>query len=121
MRILLLTFILLFSSYSVASSFSCTAEVFESFDDGTSRHEKVPLNVESENSAHISLSADLDGRGFTLSGNKNEGPYFASITQEPDYTKGSLTTADFSKEGRLQISTVQGRLVHKLECFKSDK
>lgn len=118
MRLLTLLTLSLIVSTAHAQSISCTAQVFESFPDGTTRQEKKPLVVETENPVHISLTADLDGRGFTLSGNKKDGPYFASITEEPDYTKGSLTTAEFSKEGRLQISTVDGRLVHKLECFR---
>lgn len=119
MRLLLLLSTFLVFQTSLAANIECTAQVFETLSDGTVRNEKVPLKIETENSAHLSLSADLDGRGFTFSGNKNEGPYFISITQEPDYTKGSLTTAEFSKEGRLQISTVDGQLVHKLECFRS--
>ncbi|WPU65911.1 hypothetical protein [Peredibacter starrii] len=107
-------------STAQAQSISCTAQVFESFPDGSTRQERKELTVETENPVHISLSTDLDGRGFTLSGNKEYGPYFISITEEPDYTKGSLSTAEFSKDGRLQISIVDGRLVHKLECFKKN-
>lgn len=62
-----------------------------------------------------------------MRGTKN-GPYLVTclhngvtaegFTDEPDYTKGSLTTASFSPEGRLQLSVVVKTLVHKLECFK---
>ncbi|WP_413290409.1 hypothetical protein [Bdellovibrio sp. HCB337] len=101
-----------------APKFNCTAEVFESLSDGSVRTKKVPLKVENESVTRITLSADLDGRGFTFSGEK-EGPYFVTISEEPDYTKGSMTTANFSKEGRLQLSVVNQSLVHKLECFKN--
>lgn len=97
----------------------CTAEVYESFDDGTARHEKIPLTVEIENAAHLVLSVDLDKRAFILNGPKS-GPFRLSIVDAPDYQKGAVTTADFSKDGRLQLSTVNGPLVHKLECFKKD-
>lgn len=118
MRLFTILALSLVVSAAKAQSISCTAQVFESFPDGSSRQEKKVLTVETENPVHISLTADLDGRGFTLSGNKKDGPYFISITEEPDYTKGSISTAAFSKDGRLQISTVDGTLVHKLECYK---
>ncbi|KYG69360.1 hypothetical protein AZI87_09230 [Bdellovibrio bacteriovorus] len=105
-------------SFAASEKIECTAQVFESFPDGTARRESVPLTIETESAYHMALSASLDGRAFVLSGDKSKGPYFVSITEEPDYTKGSLTTAEFSKEGRLQLSVVQGRLTHKLECFK---
>lgn len=118
MRLFLFITLSLVIATAQAQSIECTAQVFESFPDGSARQEKKALTVETENPVHISLTTDLDGRGFTLSGNKKDGPYFASITEEPDYTRGSISTAEFSKDGRLQISTVDGRLVHKLECFK---
>ena len=120
MRLFLFLTLSLILPTAHAQSIQCTAQVFESFPDGSTRQEKKSLTVETENPIHISLSTDLDGRGFTLSGNKDRGPYFISITEEPDYTKGTISTAEFSKEGRLQISTVDGRLVHKLECFKKN-
>ncbi|KYG63245.1 hypothetical protein AZI85_04200 [Bdellovibrio bacteriovorus] len=113
-----LFFFLPVSAFAISEKIECTAQVFESFPDGTARRESAPLTVETESVRHIALSASLDGRAFVLSGDKESGPYFVSITEEPDYTKGSLTTAEFSKEGRLQLSVVQGRLTHKLECFK---
>ncbi|WP_413558970.1 hypothetical protein [Bdellovibrio sp. HCB209] len=97
--------------------FSCTAEVFESFDDGSVRVEKIPLTVEMNNPARIIIAGDLDNRAFTLNGPK-EGPYLISITEGPEYNKGSISTAEFSAEGRLQLSTVKGPLVHKIECFR---
>jgi hypothetical protein len=115
--------VLLFPFISRAAdtqSIECTAQVYESFDDGTSRHEKVPLTVEIENAAHLVLSADLDKHAFILNGPKS-GPFRLSIVDAPDYQKGALTTADFSKDGRLQLSTVNGPLIYKLECFKKDR
>ena len=109
---------LVFSS-AFAAKIECTAQVFESLPNGSNRHMSVPLTVEKETAQSITLTADLDGKGFTLSGDKENGPYLVSITDEPDYTKGSLTTASFSPEGRLQLSVVVQTLVHKLECFKS--
>lgn len=108
--------VLFFSGVVTAAEIRCTAQVFESFPDGTVRNEKVPLTVENENALHLTLSVDFDGKAFTLSGPK-AGPYFVSITEEPDYTRGSLTTAAFSQEGRLQLSVVNQRRTHKLECF----
>ena len=62
-----------------------------------------------------------------MRGTKN-GPYLVTclricitdvgFTDEPDDTKGSLTTANFSPEGRLQLSVVVETLVHKLKYFK---
>lgn len=106
----------LFPVIGAAAEIRCTAQVFESFPDGTVRNETVPLAVENENALHLTLSVDFDGKAFTLSGPK-AGPYFVSITEEPDYTRGSLTTAAFSQEGRLQLSVVNQRRTHKLECF----
>lgn len=105
-------------SPAFAAKFECTAHVFDTFADGTVRAESVPLTIEKESARDITLTADLDGKGFTFSGEKENGPYLVSITDEPDYTKGSLTTASFSPEGRLQLSVVVKTLVHKLECFK---
>jgi hypothetical protein len=101
-----------------AAQITCSAQVFESLADGSMRVAEVPLTVETETAKNITLTADLDGKGFTFSGDKENGPYLVSITDEPDYTKGSLTTASFSLDGRLQLSVVVKTLVHKLECFK---
>jgi hypothetical protein len=106
-----------FSAFAANSSIECTAQVFESFDDGSSRHNQLPMTVEVENAAHLVLSADLEEHAFILNGPK-EGPFRISIVDAPNYTKGSVSTADFSKDGRLQLSTVNGTLVYKLECFK---
>jgi hypothetical protein len=106
------------ATFAWAENIKCTAEVFESLSDGSMREASVPLIVEKESAKNITLTADLDGKGFTFSGDKENGPYLVSITDEPDYTKGSLTTASFSPEGRLQLSVVVQTLVHKLECFK---
>ena len=115
--------VLLFPFVSYAENthgIECTAQVYESFENGSARHEKVPLEIEIDNAAHLVLSVDLDKHGFVLNGPKS-GPYRLSIVDAPDYQKGALTTADFSKDGRLQISTVNGPLVYKLECFKKDR
>ncbi len=112
--------LLLFSPVSVFAAnlnIECSAQVYESFDDGGSRQNKIPMTIEIENAAHIVLSADLENHAFILNGPK-EGPFRISIVDAPNYTKGSVSTADFSKDGRLQLSTVNGPLVYKLECFK---
>ncbi|QLY25759.1 hypothetical protein [Bdellovibrio sp. KM01] len=106
------------SAFAGNYNIECTAQVYESFSDGSSRQNKVPMAVEVENAAHIVLSADLEERAFILNGPK-EGPFRISIIEAPNYTKGSVSTADFSKDGRLQLSTVNGPLIYKLECFKN--
>jgi len=112
-------FVLLFIPSFSQAQFDCTAQVFEALPNGKARQEVVQMTPEYESEHRIVLSAELDGRAYTFNGPKKSGPYLVSITEAPDYTKGSLTTSDFSPEGRLQISVVNGQLVHKLECYRT--
>lgn len=117
MKFLAIMFLSLLTSAAQAA-IECKATVTEILADGTQRREEAVLKTEVDNGHDIILSAELDGRAFVLSGNHEDQVYMLSITWGPDFRIGSLTTGSFSPKGRLQISTVNNSLVHKVECFK---
>lgn len=124
MKNLLLFASVIFSSASVlaapisSSNVTCTAKYFEVLPDGSAKRAESVLKVLEESSAHLLLETELEGRGYVFNGPKSDGPYLVTISKAPDYTTGSNATTEFSEQGRLQISVVEGPIVHKLECYR---
>ncbi|KYG63151.1 hypothetical protein AZI86_15705 [Bdellovibrio bacteriovorus] len=101
-----------------AENVKCTAKYFEVLPDGNARKAESVLKVTDDSTAHLLLETELEGRGYVFNGPKKNGPYMLTISKAPDYTFGSNTTGEFSAEGRLQVSVVEGNIVHKLECYR---
>ncbi len=116
----LFIFTILFSNLSMSSEkIICTAKYLEFLNDGSTISEIVALESLESSEYYIQLSADLRGKNFSLSGDIKQNTFYVSITDLPDYTQGSITTAAFSNDHRLQLSIVNKNTVYKLECFKN--
>lgn len=114
--------ILIFSLSSIAFSaetIDCKAQYLEFLENGTTISEQVPLDIIESTEHYIQLSADLRVKNFSFSGDLKQNTFYVSITDLPDHTAGSLTTASFSNDHRLQLSIVNENIVYKLECFKN--
>ena len=98
---------------------NCIAQYLEFLNDGSTISESVPLESLESSEFYIQLSADLRGKNFSLSGDVKQNTFYVSITDLPDHTAGSLTSASFSDDHRLQLSVVNKNKVYKLECFKN--
>jgi hypothetical protein len=106
------------SSFASAEpQIKCTAEASEILSSGQLKSESKPLDTVDESKFYISLSTDLQGKNFSLSGSKTDGIFYVSITDLPDHTSGSMTTASFGSDSRVQISIVNKNMIYKLECF----
>lgn len=114
--------ILVFSFSTItfsAETISCTAQYLEFLTDGTTISEQVPLNIIESTEYYIQLSTDLKQKNFSFSGDLKQNTFYVSITDVPDHTRGSITTAAFSNDHRLQLSIVNENTVYKLECFRN--
>jgi hypothetical protein len=115
--------ILIFSFSSVAFSaeeIHCTAQYLEFSNNGTTISEQVPLDIIESTEHYIQLSTDLRLKNFSFSGDLKQNIFYVSITDLPNHAAGSLTTASFSNDDRLQLSIVNENIVYKLECFKTN-
>jgi len=84
--------------------------------DGGTEQTKVALDTVVNTNGVVVLEGKIDNRSFSVSSGAFPGSYLVSITLAPEHTHGVIATTQMTQEGRLQISTVEGSLVHKLEC-----
>ncbi len=119
LKAVILILIFSFSSFAFSKeTINCTAQYLELLKDGSTISEQVQLDIIESSEFYIQLSADLKEKNFSFSGDLNQNTFFVSITDLPDHTVGSLMTASFSDDHRLQLSIVNKNAVYKLECFK---
>lgn len=78
--------------------------------------EEAPLKVVFAAGSHVKYEVSLGGKYFSVDEDKANNSLLAFITTAPEYTKGSVTRGNTDKNGVFNFSTVDGFMVHRLEC-----
>ena len=106
----------LFLSYS-AFSFDCTA--IDRFVDKGEYHEtKAALVSTVENDHILKMEVEHKGQWYFVTYDKKEDDGLLQIVSAVDDTKGIVVRAAFNKYGMMSVSSVEGQVVHRMECFK---
>ncbi len=110
--------LLLFAASPAFAEIKCVAEQFRATQQGIKDHVVQELTAEQDDPVALVLSAKINGRAYSLTGNPQKGDFHAIQSWGKDYTSGIISAATFNSVGRLVISQVEGEQVYKLVCTR---
>lgn len=100
-----------------AFSFDCTA--IDRFVDKGEYHEtRAALVSTLENDHILKMEVEHKGQWYFVTYNKQDDDGLLQIVSSSDDTKGIVVRAAFNKYGMMSVSSVEGQVVHRMECFK---
>lgn len=77
---------------------------------------EVTLETSADNARFLKMAGELDDVFFGVTQDKPSDSFLVTVTNADDYTRGVVVRASFDLNNRLNVSSVKGKLVHKLEC-----
>jgi len=100
--------------------FEAYAKVQCNVSQGDPRQEKsiesAPLVNQYETKSHVLLEGNLNGRTFSLEGNKEKGQYSLSVAMSPTFSIS--TQGSFASNGYLSLVLKEGDKMTSLSCLK---
>jgi hypothetical protein len=106
----------LFVSFN-AFSFDCTA-IDRYVEKGEHHESKAALVFTLENEHTLKMEVEHKGQFYFVTYNKEDDDALLQIVNSADDTKGIVVRASFNKYGIMSVSSVDGQVVHRMECFK---
>ena len=100
-----------------AFSFECTA-IARYVEKGEYHESRSALITTLENANNLKMEIEHRGQLYFITYNKTDDDGLLQIVNAVDDTKGIVVRAAFNKYGMMSVSSVDGQVVHRMECFK---
>ena len=100
-----------------AFSFDCTA-IDRYVEKGEYHESKAALIFTLDNAHILKMEVEHKGQFYFVTYNKEDDDALLQIVNSANDTKGIVVRASFNKYGIMNVSSVDGQIVHRMECFK---
>lgn len=100
-----------------AFSFDCTA-IDRYVEKGVYYESKATLVYTLDNAHTLKMEVQHKGQLYFVTYNKQDDDALLQIVNSADDTKGIVVRASFNKYGVMSVSSVDGQVVRRMECFK---